>query len=107
MALYEHLDNFPQALREVEIDLEFINREDQRTTPNNYTIDGLDVFSAWVRHLSTNLTILRLTASHLSAELFWPQSDQNVTELPFWPNLVEFTVSTNIECMSSEVSGLL
>jgi hypothetical protein len=62
-------------------------------------INGLDVLSAWIRNISLNLTRLDLKASHLSAELFWPQHD--TTEPPHWPNLLEFDVTTSIECMYS------
>jgi hypothetical protein len=93
-------------LKDVELKLEFLTRDNQLTIPNSYMSGDLDVFSAAVRTISLNLTTLHLHASHLSAELFWPQRhDQNSSippPPPRWPNLVELKVVTSIECAQGQ-----
>lgn len=77
----------------------FEERTDIRSTPYSFISSGLDMFSAWIRKFSYNLTVLHLTAPSLSAELFWPQTDENSAEIPNWPTLRDLIINTSLECM--------
>lgn len=70
---------------------------DQYYDPLNVMEDGSDLLSSCLRDLSQRLEILNITQSTvLGLELFWPSSSQEDTLLvnrPFWPNLIDVTVS--------------
>ncbi|OCK72956.1 hypothetical protein K432DRAFT_448044 [Lepidopterella palustris CBS 459.81] len=61
---------------------------------------SIDVFSRSLRIFSQRMTSLTITASQLSPELFWPQTEisntSNVETPPYWPHLKILQIRTEI-----------
>jgi hypothetical protein len=87
----------PRSLQEADLYFDFVLNMNQRIKPLQVDRAGVDIFSQCLRTLSLNLTRLYISASHISAELFWPQNDDSNSLQPRWPHLRDFELDTTIE----------
>jgi hypothetical protein len=83
---------WPSSVREFWLEFPHRPLQNERLVPEN-VLNGadFDLFSARLRDLSQQLTKINLTAM-IGRELFWPLEAENSTSLPYWPNLIEYSL---------------
>lgn len=84
---------FPASVRYLDLQFHYLPPRDENYPPPDVTVDGIDLLSSHLRNFSQQLESLHTTQCVVGPELFSPFSPQDDdTNLPFWPNLIDVIV---------------
>jgi hypothetical protein len=87
-----------QTLHTVALPVCFYGVSNQNINPRSLLVDGVDVFSRAINHLSINLTTLAISMYSLTSDIFrLPETDSSGPGFALWPNLRILDIRTGIE----------